>query len=182
MKKSIIAAGAASVALAAMPIVGLASAADFTDQLNLSIANNCAFTRQTTAHGSGENWSPSGTTNDVLTGTQISLGTETTLGTSNFKVVCNNEKGYSVTVSASALTNTTSGSSATIPYGATATAGYWSLTSDGTGASYADNYVAYEQVPTNDESFTVTYKAYPSTSQAAGSYQGTAEYTFAQLQ
>lgn len=184
MKKSLIAtAGVAAFAVAAVPFIG-ASAVDFTDTLNLTIDNNCAFTRQSTAHGTGETWSPSGTSSDTLTGTKISLNTETTLGTSNYKVVCNNVDGYTVSVNASALNkNAAEGdtTAASIPYGAAAAVGYWSLTSDGTGASYADNYVAHETTTTADESFTVTYKAYPAADQAAGSYTGTAEYTFAQL-
>lgn len=196
MKKSIIAAGAASVALAAMPIVG-AMAVNFTDVIKTTVGETCTFSRgtvasPTTTHGTGT-WTTdtADPTKDILTAATISLDTETTIGTSNFKVVCNDPAGYQVTVGTNPLelpahANTNSwnynaGGAAPSPISAS----YWYLTSSDPAADLSanQNIVAKKTVATAaaGEDFTVTYKAYAKTGQDAGTYSADVTYTFADL-
>ena len=201
MKKSIIAAGAASAVLAAMPIAGV-FAVDFTDTLNLTIDNVCTFTRQTVAHTDGVGaWGNDGkeeTTNDaadtlyatVTNGTVYDgeTGNSGVLGSSAFNVTCNNNKGYSVAVNASALTATgVSTTDFAWPYAAGGTlttntdASSWTISSNGEGAAMNTGTVATKGAPTNGTNFTVTYKAFVDSTQPAGTYTATAEYTMTQL-
>ncbi len=136
MKKSLIAASASAVALAAMPVVG-AFATDVTsttDNLEITIEKVCSLGHEDAtpspaidvagvvrANGDGS-WEgmPSGETSyeATVTGTAaasdtlsktMSNGTSTTnLGTTTLGVFCNNEKGYTITTSGAAnLTSTT---------------------------------------------------------------------------
>ena len=193
MKKSIIAAGAASVALAAMPIVGVFAVGNngtFTDVINTTIGDTCAFTRQATAHPAGT-WSTDGAdaTKDILTAQTIALGAEATLGSSSFTVVCNDADGYQVTATTPDLVKPADASSAavTMAYNdsAAGVAGEWRFASDGAGATIGDgsagDIALKETATTAGSNFTATYYAYPGASQAAGTYSGTVVYTFAQL-
>ena len=159
MKKSIIAAGAASVALAAMPIVGVFAdlpTGPYTDTLNVSIDTTCSFTRDvTTAHpdvvypaagSTATVWttgSGAAANTDTLNTVNMSssLGSEAKIASSKFHVVCNDVDGYQVTVAAANLvkpatgTGTTAEAAASINYvnaGSTAD-GEWRLTSTGVG-------------------------------------------------
>ena len=132
MKKSIIAAGAASVALAAMPVVGAFAASTTTttqvDTLIINITAVCQFgynddpggtptidvTDMSHAPGSGT-WGNNSSANpgdldhpDTLSKTMLT-GTQTQdLGSTRLGVYCNNENGYKITASgAGALTDTT---------------------------------------------------------------------------
>ena len=193
MKKSIIAAGAASVALAAMPIVGAFAVGNngtLTDVININIADTCAFTRQTTAHPSGT-WTTdtADTTKDILTAQTLTLNTEASLGGSAFTVVCNDPDGYQVTATKPSLDKPASGtdSAASMTYNDSTTgiAGTWRFESNGAGATLGNgsggNIALTEATTTAGSNFTVTYYAYPGASQAAGTYSGTVVYTFAQL-
>ena len=123
MKKSIIAAGAASVALAAMPIVGVFADDVRTqeDTLEITINSVCSFghTDATAspaisvtgvAHANGDGTWGSEETADTLSKT-MSPGTTTgegALGTTTLGVYCNNTAGYVITTSgAGSLTNAT---------------------------------------------------------------------------
>ena len=190
MKKSILAAGAASVALAAMPIVG-AMAVDFTDTIKVNIADTCEFTRDTTTPHpavASESWNPTGTTTDTLTAVTVPLNKETEIARSKFHVVCNDVDGYQVTVAASVLekpaTTTPVSAVATMAYNnaTSGTAGTWRLTSDGVGQNIGTgDKVIYENTTTPGRDFTIAYYVQPAAAQAAGTYTGTAAYTFATL-
>lgn len=193
MKKSIIAAGAASVALAAMPIVSTFAVGNngtFTDVINTTIGDTCAFTRQTTSHPAGT-WTTDSAdeTKDILTAQTISLGAEATLGSSAFTVVCNDPDGYQVTATTPDLVKPAdaAGAAAQMDYldSTTGAAGKWRFSSDGAGATLgngsAGDIALKETATTAGSNFTVTYYAYPGASQAAGTYSGTVVYTFAQL-
>lgn len=145
MKKKMIAAGAASLALAAMPVVGVFAANGsvnnngvLTDKLVLTIADNCAFSRGTVASASnkhtvntetdpipdvsvtGGGWSTDGsnTDMDIFTAAVLNGQSYTAMATSNFKVVCNNINGYQVTVNPSAFTTSDISNAATWNYNA----------------------------------------------------------------
>lgn len=116
MKKSIIAASAASLALAAMPVVGAFAAeqtATVTDNLNVTIDNTCSLTRTAstadeTVTGSSA-WTDTSTTEPALSGTytaNMDAGSYGVIGKSSFVVTCNDVKnGHSVTVATTSLTD-----------------------------------------------------------------------------
>ena len=123
MKKSIIAAGAASVALAAMPVVGVfaADVTTQTDTLTITIDKVCSFGHQDpetveegqdrvidvtgVAHTDGAGaW-----TTNTLSKTMSNGTTTNDLGSTTLGVYCNNVNGYTITTSgAGALTSSTS--------------------------------------------------------------------------
>lgn len=93
MKKSIIVAGAASVALAAMPVVGaFAATSSVTDNINLTLLSTCALTRTNAVaanavDGSSSNLSwAAGTETYAIT---LVGGKSANIGTSTFSVTCN---------------------------------------------------------------------------------------------
>lgn len=129
MKKSIIAAGAASVALAAMPIVGaFAATVDTqTDTLRITISSACAFgfnsgetptptinvpdpshTDGTAGAGPGR-WNVDGTSADTLSATMINGTSNNDLGKTILSVYCNNTDGYNITTNGDGTTTTTVG-------------------------------------------------------------------------
>lgn len=193
MKKSIIAAGAASVALAAMPVVGAFAAftgGPFTDVIQTTIGETCTFARGATAHGAGETWTTDTTvtTKDTLSAVTITPAAgEATLGTSNFRVVCNDTDGYKVTVGTNPLALPTGTTQVhTWAYNAGAapsspTASYWRIGSTGDGVDLSNNIVSTKASAEDGKDFTVTYYAYAITGQDAGTYSAEVTYTAAQL-
>ena len=135
MKKSIIAAGAASAVLAAMPVVGvfadntITGDDTFIDAFEFTIEDSCGIERGSTAHASASNGTPAvvdnwvtgndddnDTTNggngiltgtDKLTLTNVTAGNTYSMGSSTFVVKCNYTGGYDVNVTATTLTNGT---------------------------------------------------------------------------
>ena len=199
MKKSIIAAGASAVALAAMPVVGVFAASTggpFTDTIDVTIDNACTFSRGATAHVDGDGTPANGTwgtdsTADKLSGNLAAGGIDSNFGSSNFNVVCNNHGGWKVTAAATALTGLTT-TSENIPLGTpgadTAAWNYTSSSSDenitGTGTfSTASQIVAQSAVttPTAGRNFSVSYAVSVDHVLSAQTYEGTITYTFAQL-
>ena len=190
MKKSIIAAGAASVALAAMPIMGVFAVGNggtITDRINASVTTSCSFARQATPHGNVGTW----TTTDEphsLNATALTLGEQNTLGSSKFTITCNDDDGYQVTIAADNLA--IDGGNGSMTYSKTTTpgsgtAGTWYLSSNHTGLVTDHNVeadtVAYSTGQANADNFEVTYYAYPTSTQAGGAYTADVVYTFAQL-
>ena len=193
MKKSIIAAGAASVALAAMPVVGVFAAqqATVTDTVNLTVSKTCMM--EANAATGSYNLSTSTVAHEyaAVTGTPMTI-------------TCNAQSGWNITASASALT--ADGTDQTIPFGAYSTTGesVWSVslaksgndTNNATIAAGFDDYSATAAADTvvvsaNGETgakkavsglvITPSYKAYGAAHQAAGTYSGTIVYTFNDL-
>ncbi|MBQ3280294.1 hypothetical protein IJG92_01395 [Candidatus Saccharibacteria bacterium] len=202
MKKSIIAAGAASVALAAMPIVG-AMAADFTDTIRVTIAPACTLTRNsTTPHVDGDVVASSATargtwgtaaagTADTLSGSMAPGEIDNDYGASNFNVVCNNAGGWKVTAAANPLTGLTTNTES-IPVGAIASdTAAWQYTSSSNDSNItntgtfttASNIVAQSAVttPTAGRDFKVQYGVSVDHLLSAQTYEGTIEYTLTQL-
>ena len=188
MKKSIIA-GASVMALAGavMPMAGVFAAepADnqkATDTIKVTVDASCTFTAgdadvEYTANGTnGQNVNPANNSKNEH----------------EFTVFCNNNKGYKVSATASALTQ--SGVTDNFAYAATlpsGTAGAWNAAfSQATGGS-----LTIEQLPSSGaatdivslgeasaaggETFKATYTAYIGTETPAGTYSGTIAYTLA---
>ena len=191
MKKSIIAAGAASVALAAMPIAGVFAATSVTDNFSLTIAPSCSLTRaaaQDEATLSGVTASTDTTDAATYTVSAASANTKYTMGTSTLRVICNNQTGYKLTGTFSALTSDvkdSTGADITIPYSAAAvtagTAGWTAYTSSNYYTSAASGNILSSNTVSAAAGDTkaVTYDVATASNQAAGTYTGTAVYNLA---
>ena len=122
MKKSLIAAGAASVALAAMPVLG--TFADVVDTVEITISSACGVNTDTeSTPGTGQTFTANMTNNDVHTWAADGTGGE-------LYVTCNDASGWNVTAQGysndTAGTTTmvvTQGSGTAIPTGANPAAG-----------------------------------------------------------
>lgn len=190
MKKMLIATGVASLAVAAMPVVGVFAADDLdvVDTIKVTVDSSCTFRASGdgtldgtyTAHGSnGETVNPS-----------ISGGTNV----HTFNVFCNNNKGYTVTATAQALTNIDNATPAiadTFAYkndlsGLTTTSGWhaqFAASTDGvTAAQLPDAGTgtiitrANSTTATAGDAWTATYTAKIGSETKAGNYQGTITY------
>ena len=205
MKKSIIAAGAASVALAAMPVVGAFATytGTFTDKIQTNIDETCTFSRGTLANATAthpsvalESWTPNTPTagTDTLAAVSLTPGaaTETEIAESNFNVVCNANVGYAVTVAPTALTLTGATGIQNHDWnykydGAVSDAvSYWRIDSVVTSSSSGDDskdiehdIVATKSSSTDGTDILVKYYAWAQTGQDAGTYSADAVYTFA---
>lgn len=199
MKKALIA-GAASVALAAMPVVGVFATGtakeSLTDRFQFNIAHECSFNRVieesngghptgswTAANGTGA----AGTDSDKIAIT-LTAGNTGSLGQSKFNVTCNGSHGYQVKAY---VTNLTTGAD-TITAGSTpvaasatswtaqssSTSGYVTATTSGTA-----NTVASSSTPTVNagQDFTMTYAVGLANGQASGTYLGNIVYTLVDL-
>ena len=191
MKKSIIAAGAASVALAAMPIVGAfaATTTGVKDEINAVVNPGCTITR-------------SGKTaeTDFLDTAQLEViagGAEDTKSTTLVNVSCS-DPGWSVRIAPTVANeiNLTSGGNSITP-GTSGTASYWAYKVDtkigngntATGTYYAltaqgADVITAESTTTaaaKTGEFTPGYKVFAATSQASGTYTGGVTYTIASL-
>ena len=189
MKKSLIATGAAAVALAAMPVLG--AFADVTDTVQITINGACSIGGSTSTTGAGV------TLTETMT--NGSLKTWDADGTAGGKVVvsCNDASGWNVkAVGAStggtntAMVPTASGTpiaTGTATSGATSN---WAFKVSGTGAVAA--YTTYAAVPatatkvatSNDPGSEVQintgYQVWVSATQEADTYTGKVTYTVAQ--
>ena len=197
MKKTV-AAGVASLAFAALPVVGaFATAATpitITDQLEVKILTACTFGRwgvegatgQTNV-SAGPTWTggatadPGNTTTGKYSAT-VTPGATVELGTSTFKGYCNSPTGFDVTVVTNNLVST-SNSSDTINYSATTPSGAdgWtlklsdnSLFANTTGAKFMT-----ESGPTSTAvTETATYTVYTTATTNSGIYRGDVVYSF----
>ena len=182
-------AGAVVMALSAVPAMGVF--ADHVDTINVTVSGNCTLTRQAyttggvtnnTSHKNGTDGTWSTTANTDTLSVSMANGTvNENLGSSQFKVVCNNLNGYTVSVATTSL-SVASGSQTPIPNNTTydATTSGWSpivgttkLTNGGT--------VKTEATTTAGTTFEVKYGVGISPAQAAGTYSGTATYSISQL-
>ena len=198
MKKTLIA-GMASLALAVVPVASVfADASTYTDTVQVTVSDGCtsasSFTRaayssggvtNNTSHKNGTDgtWSTTANT-DTLSATR-SNGTVTyALGSSQFKVICNNAGGYKVTVATTSLTGPT-GTTA-IPNNSTFSASVSGWAPMSAASSSATKYtngstVKTESTTTAGTTFEVFYGVGISATQAAGTYTGTATYSLTKL-
>ena len=188
MNKKVIA-GVLVAAFATIPAVG--AFADFTDTINVTISPSCTLTRQAyssggvtnnTSHknGTGGTWSTTAGT-DTLSATMSNGTTQANLGSSQFKVVCNNQAGYKVTVATTSL-SVASGTQTAIPNNTTYSASVsgWSPVSGSTKLVNGGT-VKTEAATTSGTTFEVSYGIGISSTQAAGTYSGTATYSLTTL-
>ncbi|MBQ3348232.1 hypothetical protein IJJ36_01565 [Candidatus Saccharibacteria bacterium] len=183
MKKALIA-GAASVALAAMPVVGVFAAdpVEIVDHITLNVNESCTFST------GGASVDPTAT---------IDAGTATTFSDAShaFVVKCNS-KAYTVTAVATDLTNASATAHGTISYvanGAYTTAasatpiaddGVWTAVLTGGDADATikkldttNGNVIKSGNATTTDNFSVSYKALAGAAQNQGQYSGTVTYT-----
>lgn len=204
MKKLAIA--GASVALAAMLVVGVFAAegdiTGVTDTTTLTVAATCTF-------NTGDPESPSSASNQSYSDTVLNGHTASlTNGSAHkFTVFCNDKDGWKVTAGVPADLAGTSGSSHVIDFvdaalDTSGTEGQWNAIVSGAGAATAaelatdsglttvggtyyikpaGGIIAQEGASTDGSTFTVTYGAYVGTKTAADTYSGTIGYTLAAL-
>lgn len=194
MKKSIIAASAASLAVAAMPVVGVfaATQSNFTDTLNLTVEGGCTFKSSVLGDYSRAFAAT------VAAGQEADFTMNT--GEPTMSVVCNTETGNytvqaiggtSVEAGATGVTVLSNGTAAdNIATGTTFSGdtSAWAFKVTSTGST-ATGWTAVPSslttVVTNSASsakstdgvtFTPAYHVYASGSQSAGSYTGNVSY------
>ena len=169
MKKLVIA-GISSF-LAVVPVMGAFAAdpAAVTDTINITVDETCTFTRTT---GNG-----------IYNATMAVNALNPSVGSSTFTAICNNQDGFSVSATPTAI----SGDGEAITYSATTPAagdGTWTATK----TNVAGNIAATDGVlmessgptPAAGQTETVTYKVSTRNNQAKGDYQGTIEYALTQ--
>lgn len=195
MKKLLIA-GAASVAMAAMPVVGVFAAdpAPVIDSLTVNINGACDFDR-------AQSGDAGGTYEQTMTANDLETDFIGSNGVSKFVSACNNGTGYTVTLAATDLAyahgaNITyaTGSGAALPTDPVAGSGTWVAKRTATTGGVVDPTYATEGNITNNatafattgadtavqSSFSVKYIVSTHSVQEQGSYTGTATYTLAQ--
>lgn len=151
MKKTLIA-GAASVALAAMPVVGVfatnqINGSPITDTFTINVTDACTFARKVVSSDNGHaagaignmtnaGWTTAGTSADVFAADVVAGNTYDGFAKSAFQITCNNAVGgYKVT----AATNSLGTGEGAIEYSGfnnyKANGSSWYLTSTGAGAA-----------------------------------------------
>ena len=171
MKKSIVA-GAASLVLAAMPVVGVFAADPdaVVDTLTVNVNESCNFTRSA---GNGN-----------YTQTMSAGALNSSFGSSTFTAACNNGLGYDINAVFTSLAHTENHGAA-ITYNATtptAGSGTWTATVDSSNIAATGGKLGTQstQDPSGGRTYTVDYTVSTHSDQAQGSYQGTATYTLVQ--
>ena len=190
MKKSIIATGAAAVALAAMPVLG--AFADVTDTVRITINDSCSVGGTTATTGSGV------TLTETMTNGQTKVWDADGSAGGKLVVSCNVAGGWNITAVGTGADATNknymnaSGSGTDIATGE-ATSGAtsnWAFKLAGTGV--VSNYTSFRAVPasstkvvsSSDPASSVEidtgYRVFVSATQEADTYEGKVTYTVAQ--
>ena len=171
MKKSIVA-GAASLVLAAMPVVGVFAAdpAAVEDTLTVNVNESCNFQRTT---GNGN-----------YTQTMSAGALNSSFGSSTFTAACNNGLGYDINAVFTSLSHTGNKGEA-ITYSVTtptAGSGTWTATVGSQNIAETGGKLASRatQDPAGGSTYTVNYTVSTHDDQAQGTYTGTATYTLVQ--
>ena len=196
MKKALIA-GAASVALAAMPVVGVFAAPGtdntLTDTLTITNRVSCNMTSTHTAGTAAESTTPqwSAAAGSAILTAEIVTGTEySNIGSTTFNVVCNDTDGWKVSASYGVLTGTdendeiTNGAlnASTSKYTAVPTAVEGTATGESTGntlgnANATDVFISDHAAVGTGASFKMVYGVRVNTDVKAQSYTGNIAYT-----
>ena len=198
MKKSLIAASASAVVLAAMPIVGTfaATSNSFTDTLTVTLQNGCTLENSTATAGTY-------TTNDRSFEAAIAAGTvgylnadETGAAITNptegtITVQCNTSdstKTYTVAVDVTDFTDSATPTAHTFT-GGTATSGdasKWAIKSNASGTTASNPFANYAAATdttfltataNNSVTFNPSYQVYIAPGQVPGTYVASAKYT-----
>ena len=190
---------ASSVALAAMPVVGVFAADDLdvVDTIKVTVQPSCTF------RASGSSTLDATYTASGANGATVnpSTGSENPTNVHTFNVFCNNNKGYTVSATAQDLANIDSASPAiedTFAYKASlsglTTTGGWNAAiagvTSGVTAAQLPNSTAgtatgtiitrsNSTTATAGDAWTATYTAKIGSETKAGNYQGTITYTLA---
>ena len=205
MKKSLIATGAASLALAAMPVVGVFAATplSFTDNITVTVEGACSLeTSATQTAGSYEDRTLAAT---IATGTYDEFGNSdgdsqaepAVPADATITISCNTTSGsWTVTADGSDDGDATT-PTAQLVDGAnhintgTATSGAtsaWAFKMNADGTTTANPFSSYSEVPatattalqgaaTSSVTFRPSYRVYVSPTQAPGDYAGSVVYT-----
>ena len=192
MKKSLIAAGAASVALAAMPVLGVfATETDtVTDTIEVTVSPSCTFTTSSDASDQDETYS--------FTGVNNANATAAGGATHAFNVFCNDLGGYTVSATAHDLASSTAGNNDKFQYkniiAGNLETGEWhaafagaeltfvnlpdSATS-GDHAGESTEVILTKSTPTAaaGDTWTATYSVHIGSATKADTYSGQIEYT-----
>lgn len=198
MKKSLIATGAASLALAAMPMTGVfAATSTMTDTLNVNIPASCTIRNSRTV---GDATSTENIYNITMRNGQLrsdigDSGKDGEAHDNNIVVNCNVQSGSGAGWSlaaggkggSSVLSNGTASDNIATGTGTTGNSS-WAFKTTATGVTYTNPYHSGEFAPvpatsatiatgTGSASFTMNYQVYISTTQSKGNYTGGVVYT-----
>lgn len=170
MKKTLIA-GAASFALAAMPVIGVFAAdpAPVVDTLTVTVNESCTFELKTG--------------NANITKAMEAGALDASFGTNTFETKCNNGKGYTIGAVFTNLAHTGNAGEAIAYSTTTPTAGSGTWTANNGVDNIANNgnlASTNTQDPAAGSTYSVTYKVSLHNDQAQGTYRGTATYTLVQ--
>lgn len=174
MKKLLIA-GATSIALAALPVVGVFAddPAALEDELQITVNESCTFTRGTGGQSSFQETMQAGEVNSNF-------------GSNTFTSKCNNGTGYTVTAEFTPLAEE-NGAGTAITYSTTTPdsthLGIWTAYNSTTSTNIANGEEVLNTSaadPVAGTSFSVVYKVGLNANQEQGTYTGTATYTLAQ--
>ena len=174
MKKLAIA--SASVALAAMPVLGVFA---ITDNISVTVSSSCTMA---TANGASTTVTGNSYTGSGAPGDLVTLGTGTGVDPTKIKIQCNANNGYTLTPTFSVLTNGTAAHNISYSGSPEASAGsktwtaYYAKNSD---AAAAFTTSAISGTSTMTDTYTFSYKVGLSNDQATGTYTGTAQYVLA---
>ena len=199
MKKSLIATGAASLALAAMPMAGVfAQDLSVTDTIQITVNSACTID-ETTTDTDGLDTKDTTYAATVANGAQADFsGTHS--GNHAFHVSCNAPGGWSFSATPTDLTGYTASNKSTTnsdsiafvtptSYTHTGTSGQWTAEIASTGqtvtqptaAGTATTVINAQNAQAANVEITSTYSAYVGTETSAGFYEGTIAYTLAAL-
>ena len=186
MKKSLIATGAASLALAAMPVLG--AFADVTDTVVLTINSSCSVGQSSATGGGGKTIEQTAVNNHLYT-----WDADGTQG-GTIKVTCNDAGGWQVKAVGSStgspvtsMAGTNGGTSIATGTAESGTTSNWMFKVAGTGA--ASSYTNWAAIPAtatvvasgtgaiSEGSINTGYQVWVSATQPAGTYTGKVTYT-----
>ena len=180
MKKLAIA--GASLALAAMPVLGVFAETTVKDTITVTVSSSCELADITpagTSASNANNYYGTGNPGQLVTpvaGTKASPGTGTA---TSVRIACNDPDGYTVSASFTSLTGP--GTAITYSSDPEAVAGNGKWTAYASKNSGAATAIAAATGLTGDSSMTDTYsfsyKVGLGNNQAAGDYTGDATYT-----
>lgn len=170
---------ASSVALAAMPVVGVFAVDTLSvkDKLTLTVSSSCtydAITPEAATSSEGNPYTASAAPNQMVNFGATSSATSLT-------VKCNDADGYTITPTFTGLTGPTTiayDGSADPTAGSGSWAAYYSKNS-GAATIFAASGTAVDGTTTMTDTYTFSYKVGTGVDQAAGTYNGTATYALA---
>ena len=194
MKKLVIA--GASVALAAMPVLGAfaATSSSFTDTLTVGVASGCTLENSNQSAAGDYSVSDRSFTKDIATGTVCYLNADTTGAATTtagtVTVSCNTQdqaKTWKVSLDVTDLSNGTAAQDITGGAQTSGATSGWAIKSNATGTTTAnpfgsaytaaaDTEIFLSATANNTVTFNPSYQVYVGPNQAPGTYTGTAVY------